>query len=541
MAKMLDSPNEELTTVRTPLLSEFPRVAEDARTTRLTAPRYYVLGLVLCIVFVTDLASSVSKAPLMRALESIICQEHFTHTGPSRYASDTVVEEQHCKVASVQEELALLRGWQDFFDNVPGLFLAIPFGMLADKVGRKWLVVLNVASIWLRMAWICFISMVPHALPIRLIWLQSALGVLGGGTMVASALFMVIMTDVTPESRRANIFFYAHATLCATEFLGPPLGSMLMDRDPWIALSISMLLLTLAIPFVLALPETLSKPDTNFIQSLSSSDQGRSTCRPSTESRIFKPTGRLPSLGFLLNDYRILFLLFASISFVFGQACANLVLQYISGRYGWSLSKAAYLSSVRAVIMIVSLLGLLPLASNYLLKRKSFTALKKDALLLHVSYVFVTIGLFVEGLAPNVPLFVVGCCIATVGMGASALIRSLLASLVKPDEVARLFAVMSLIWTAATLIALPVTAGLFAAGVRSRGMWSGLPFIFSASLFAMVVGSLWLTSLGGPTAADIEERRRQEQEEQEGGKEKSLHHKPWTPTTPSFRQSVHCN
>ena len=103
-----------------------------------------------------------------------------------------------------------------------GLFLAIPFGILADKYGRKWLSVVNVTSIWARAVSIfivceftrlthrprctnsslTFEGAFPQVLPLRLVWLQSALAVFGGGSIVASALFLVIATDVTPKSQR---------------------------------------------------------------------------------------------------------------------------------------------------------------------------------------------------------------------------------------------------------------------------------------------------------------------------------------------------
>ena len=539
MARRLYVQDEEQTTLHTPLLGEFPRPAEDTSSVLSTGPRCYVLGLVLSIIFVTDLANSVTKAPFMRVFESTICRNHSARIDPGLIGSDGFSDGRHCKVAPVQEELVLLRGWQDFFDYVPGLFLAIPFGLLADNIGRKWLSVLNIASIWLRMAWILFICAFPHAFPIRLIWLQSAFGVLGGGPLVASALFMVVMTDVTPESHRANVFFYAHAVLCATEFLGPPLGSVLMDRDPWYALGVGILLLTLAIPLVLVLPETLCKPEANSVDLVPKSRLGSLSCRPSRETLISRMTGHISHLGFLIADRRILSILFASISFLFGQACTNLILQYTSSRYGWSLSKAAYLLSIRAVIMMVALLGLLPLASSYLLKRKSFSALKKDALLLRISYIFVTLGLLVEGLAPNVTFFVVGCCIATLGMGASALNRSFLSNLCKQDEVGRLFAVMSLIWTAGMLVASPVVAQLFAAGVQRGGIWSGLPFILSALLFAVATGAVWFTSLAGQTVAE-QEGLLIEREGSAREKEISQYPVLWTPTTPPFRQTVHC-
>lgn len=184
--------------------------------------------------------------------------------------------------------------------------------------------------------------------------------------------------------------------------------------------------------------------------------------------------------------------------------------------------------------MIVALLGLLPLLSHYLLKRKSYTARNKDALILRMSYIVVTVGLFVEGLAPNAPLFIMGCCIATVGMGASALIRSFLSTLVKQDEVGRLFAVMSLIWTAAMLVASPVVAKSFAVGVSNGGTWSGLPFLLSDLLFAVATLAIWLASLGGATKAELEERLR---EEEELKTKRDMFFQPvvWTSTTPTER------
>jgi len=41
----------------------------------------------------------------------------------------------------------------------------------------------------------------PDFFPIRLLWLEAVLGVLGGGSMVAVALLFVIVSDVTPSSQ----------------------------------------------------------------------------------------------------------------------------------------------------------------------------------------------------------------------------------------------------------------------------------------------------------------------------------------------------
>lgn len=533
--------HENFVTAHTPLLGEFPDTGERASLWPAPRPRCYVLVLVLGIVFATELASSVSKAPLIRVFESIICREYYERANPKLLFENRNIDEQQCKNAAVQQELALLRGWRDFYDYLPGLFLAIPFGMVADRYGRKWLSLLNVLSAWLRVVWIYFVCAFPHMLPIRMVWAQSILGILGGGPSVASALLMVIMTDVTPEEKRANVFFYAHAALCATEFFGPPIGSVLMDRNPWIALLVAFALLTITIPLALALPETFHK-----LQDRRGSLQGHSQ-RPSSSEKALgtsftlKLRSILPSLGFLVADYRIGLILFASISIIFGQACINLGAQYTSRRYGWTISQAAYLSSVKAAIMLIALLGLFPLASNYLLSRKSFTTFKKDVLLLRISFTIVTLGLFIEGAASTIAVFIVGCCITTIGMGASALIRSLLSSLVGQDEIGRLFAVISLIWTSAMLIASPTVATLFSEGLQGGGTWSGLPFLFTGLLFTVATTALWMSRLGGPTTAQHEAHMREEEEEEELERENARYLQPvsWNSRTPGLRTSTH--
>ena len=537
MNKDIHNEDEDSATFNTPLLEDSAGLLDDTDTFVAAHCQYHVLALILSIVFVTNLATSLSKAPLMRVFESIICQNHYERADASFIGQNGNVDEQHCKISAVQQELALLRGWQDFFDYLPGLFLAIPFGMLADRYGRKWLNLLNVACLWLQMGWIYFVCAFPKGFPIRLIWAQSILGIFGGGPLVASALSMVIMTDVTPESKRANVFFCAHAVLCATEFLGPPLGSVLMNRNPWIAFALAICLLTLAIPLAVALPETFSNAEGSNGAHLGRC-QHRSSSGQQLEVRLTsRIVDHLPLLSFLLRDNRIGLVLIVSISFIFGQACANLMLQYISHRYDWTLSEAAYLSSVKAAIMFVTLLGLLPFASDCILRRRSFTPLKKDTLLLRISLTFVTIGFLIEGLAPSTSFFIVGCCIATMGMGATAVLRSLLASLVKKDEVGRLFAVMSSVWTAAMLIASPAAAFFLREGLKSGGMWTGLPFIITGLTFGVATAAIWMISLASPTVAK-QETRLAEELELEREKGSHVHPISWTSPMLSSRTSV---
>lgn len=45
----------------------------------------------------------------------------------------------------------------------------------------------------------------PHIFSLRMVWLNGALGVLGGGTLVTIIVFTVVITDITRESERYMI------------------------------------------------------------------------------------------------------------------------------------------------------------------------------------------------------------------------------------------------------------------------------------------------------------------------------------------------
>ena len=123
--------------------------------------------------------------------------------------------------------------------------------MLADKYGRKWLLVLNIVQLQLRGCWMYLVrecrTSLPHNViailtstpavsfpdffPIRLLWLEAVLGVLGGGSMVATALLFVIVSDVTPSSQ-TSVDYAPHLQLCTDYFrpVAPVLSSASAQR-----------------------------------------------------------------------------------------------------------------------------------------------------------------------------------------------------------------------------------------------------------------------------------------------------------------------
>lgn len=203
----------------------------------------------------------------------------------------------------------------------------------------------------------------------------------------------------------------------------------------------------------------------------------------------------LAASHFLYQDWRVPFLIIAAGVHTITETSAGILLQYVPKRYGWTISQTNYLFSVRAAVSIIALLVLLPKASKWLMKRKNHTPFSKDVLLCRISFALVTAGVLIDGLAPVISILMLGFFVHTLGSGTAALVRSLMAGLVKPTEVARLFTVMSMLQTVSILLASPLVATLYQAGLKMGGNWVGLPFLVGGTLFAVATAAIWVLRL----------------------------------------------
>lgn len=96
------------------------------------------------------------------------------------------------------------------------------------------------------------------------------------------------------------------------------------------------------------------------------------------------------------------------------------------------------------------------------------------------------------------------------GQGFSTAARSLVTSMVRPAQVSRLMAVTAVLDTVGLLIANPVMAAVFSAGLKLSGLGKGLLYFVTAGIFAVNALPFWLTS--GRDLVDAEEERNEEEE-----------------------------
>ncbi|EME50215.1 hypothetical protein DOTSEDRAFT_68930 [Dothistroma septosporum NZE10] len=477
------------------------------RRNTIQSPRSIMILLLVVIIF-TSFGTQLRESPETRILESVICYRYYETADPSRLNAgrDIVapgaiggVDEKYCKEVPVQDDLAMLDGYQNFFDGFPALLLALGFGWAADRFGRWPFLFVGLIQITARAVWVQLVAWNWQAFDIRMTWLQSVFALLGGGDATISAYFFTMIADITPEQERAAAFLRAGAANMAANLCMPPLAATLMTLDPWIPAIMGTVLDLLAAVLFLLVPETL--------------DYGRDTSPASTDV-VSEPT-RQPddnkpgvtnllrrqltaarsAISFLTIDWRVPTLLLPFAAHILIANTGRLVLQYVSKRYALTFAKGTLLVTVRNGVTVLLLFVLLPWLSKAVMRRHSLCSQKKDLYLAQISQGLLALGWVAVGASPTVATAAISLSIASLGTGAALLVRSFLTSLLPSHHIARVYSVISVIDTLGIMFGAPLLAGLFSEGLALGGGWIGMPFYFIGLLSAFFVGLLFVVGL----------------------------------------------
>lgn len=142
-----DSPRESSEEEGLPFL-------DNSKVPEKTKPWVIMVILAFALVAIIDMGAFLAEAPRTRVYEANICLSYYRETDPSVISADGSIPEKMCKIDEVQQKMAMIFGWQEMFDAIPSIFLAIPFGVLADKVGRKWIFTTSLMGLQLNSAWV---------------------------------------------------------------------------------------------------------------------------------------------------------------------------------------------------------------------------------------------------------------------------------------------------------------------------------------------------------------------------------------------------
>ena len=146
----------------TALLQDYSESREETLPPSSSPPRHRhyvrVIALSLVAAIFIEVGDFMERAPMMRLMEDILCRKYYESTAPLGTHITLPIPEQECKIPAVQGELAMLKGWDAALACIPGLLLALPYGYIADRYGRKIVLLLSLIGVTLGLAWILLVG-----------------------------------------------------------------------------------------------------------------------------------------------------------------------------------------------------------------------------------------------------------------------------------------------------------------------------------------------------------------------------------------------
>jgi MFS family permease len=476
------------------------------------SPRYKWIPLLGCIIiFVNEAEYFIKQVATMRAIESMYCYEHYLAQDSPLAKLGKHIPERFCKDHSIQKQLAKTAGLIMFFRMLSAMIGAIPLGWLADRSGRKLVLILHKVNVTITcIAWLVLYLMFPKV-PIWTLYLSGLSGMIGGNFDIGLAMLFASYTDVIPSAtERATLFFLTTSMQYLAQTFCPTIGAFLMNLDgqggtPQVNLTVSAVLaIFTAVLTIVAFPETVQE---------SRKDKSEDVEEPYEESTDATTASTEESRWWLQRQWQKLFAnLKASIA---GVGVLNIVLlttsmlfaatgiksidwfalvQYPVIKLHWTFSQASYIVTMEGFLMLFHFSVLLPLLNRLAVSyfrspgAGHFATMAGSAALLIA-------GSTLIGFSSSTGAFVCAVVIYLFGAGLPTATQAYIVSLIEKNKVARVMATLSMASIGGKLIASILFPKILAIGLDLKiDVLVGLPFFASAVLF--VVAALCVTIVG---------------------------------------------
>ncbi|KAA8913859.1 major facilitator superfamily domain-containing protein [Sphaerosporella brunnea] len=429
------------------------------------------------LLLLSELAELLLVSPRIRLLEAAICRTH--------YQLPSVPEDQ-CKIPEVQARLAHIRGWQVFFEALPVMTLAVLWGALADRVGRKRVLALNFLGCAVHIAWFALVCNPASTMAVEWVWASALAFVLGGGPRTAGVLILALVNDVSSSEERSERFYYTYSAFLVTELIAMPMASVLMQKSIMLPFVIALTTLVCCFPVLAAIRAKKFKDDDEgeeAVTGLLGGEAGDATGK--TYPKTFR--GALRYLRQVdVNIYLVL--LGHLICPVRQELVFQILIPYTSKRFDLPVSKAGLLLSVVAVTNLAVFVSVLPGASRLL--RQKLPPSRVDALTASSSSLLLATGCLLIGFAGAFPLLVIATGAFAAGFGIRLGLLSLLTALVDPGMVGRAYTLVTVVEGAGEMISAPVLQELWAWGLQTDGVWRGAPWW--AGMVVYAAGWWWI-------------------------------------------------
>ncbi|KAJ3473120.1 hypothetical protein NLG97_g10506 [Lecanicillium saksenae] len=437
---MHSSAEEPLLAANAPVSQE---AEEDTRQRQANERmNFRAVAIIFVFVLISDIGYFISRAPLTRTFEDIICRQYFDSSRQTLFLDGASgrPDESQCKIPEVQGPVAELFGYQTFLNGLVGILLGLYFGTLADRVGRRPIFVLGAFGGLLSSCWTLYVCWMEF--PLRYVWLSSVFLILGGGDTVVNVCLSMILTDSTPASSRSRVFLFFTASNLGSEVIAPPIASYFINSNhsnPWVPLLIGLGCTGGTVLLAACVPETLARNKGYAKISSDETEEGGRVERADDGS--FKSTLQhtLRSLKYISGQRVLLVLVCVFTVSDFARQSMLFLVQYVSVRYRLTLGQANYLLSWRATAAIILNVLVLPITDKALQVKWGMSPRKKDLTLARISIWLFTAGFLILALAPTVALVIFGLTLYTLGGAFGIFMRSMISTMVEPDRLGSVY------------------------------------------------------------------------------------------------------
>ncbi|KAL4936207.1 major facilitator superfamily domain-containing protein [Aspergillus oleicola] len=432
------------------------------------------------------LVNSLLPTALLQILQDTICVETSNRNhapGPTRTSYNP------CHSPLVHEELVLVHKTYQLLPVLGSIFCTVPYAFLADRksIGRQRVLVLSAIGTSLALAWTLAVCYWRFA-PVRSVWLSALFLLLGGGDSVFLCLVHVITIDVARQNELSKISLYFHAADVVAGFVGPALGSIMMQAvNAWAVLLLALILTLGRVALTRMIPETLGLRDDSagipthslfryFPREKDIHDDPLTL--PQRISILSKLKEAISSL-FTIPPQATLLLLLSLIQTSATHLFPTVGLRYTSARFSLSYTSTLKLlrfsQGAQAVFVLVVLPGLMQLATTTF----PWSAWARDRCFAIESIALTALGTILIGVAPSVNFEAGGLVLLAMGRCAGAFLFSLLQGAIGGRGSSSVSVVYGLAVTGGVVGRWGVgfvADVLLRKGVNYGGGWIGLPF-----------------------------------------------------------------
>ncbi|KAL8690226.1 MAG: hypothetical protein Q9218_004277 [Villophora microphyllina] len=464
-------------------------------------PSTPVLLCTCLLQFLISFAKHVVEVPIIRLFELAACHRYYTHHA-GVIGHGQRIENQLCKVPAVQNELSTLTGWKFGFDAIPGLLLAIYYGSIARKYGRKPVLLLFSTGMLLSLGWIVLICWLDGRVPVRLIWLSSLFIVIGGGQRVAKAMLFTIVSDAADASHRTRYMSFLSSIPHITTLIAPPLSAIFMRISIWLPFEAAIGALILTYLLILAMPESskleLPDPDAND-PATDDEDEAQRPLLPSTSDlapEIYPPdeprkessSNWYAEIHHLLSIPGLRFCFVVFLVSPIALIAKAFVYQHASESFGWDMPDTTWLRVSQAVGASIVTLFLLPVLNSVILHRRhhdkrGLQAQRLDLAVLRGSFLIAAVGFAILWQAKASWMLILALFICGLSEAIQPANQGLATAPITKDLNARLFTTAAVLETVGKLAGGPVQSALFSIGRREGHGSLGINFLASSVIF----------------------------------------------------------